>query len=483
MLAWPSRRLRTLEGLAKTRQVQLLESILQKNNKLLSPASDYPAKKTNHRFVSRPDKNNQSPMTLNASSVQSLRQFFPALARQHNGQPVAFLDGPAGTQVPKAVIDAISSYLVNHNANHEGIFQTSIESDQMLDRAHQAAADLIGAKEPETVAFGSNMTTLTFALSRSISQTWSPGDEIVLSHLEHDANFTPWVLAARDRGVEVKTIDINPDDCTLRLEQYREKITSKTRLVAVGCASNAVGTINPVKQICKWAAEVGALSFLDAVHYAPHALMDVQDWGCDFLACSAYKFFGPHIGLLYGKRDRLESLPAYKLRTSPVSLPGRWMTGTQNHECIAGTLAAIDYMASLGAPQKQELEGPEDDQPDRRRLLTRALQSIRDYETSLLLRLMRGLAEIDPIKIWGITDPERFDQRLPTLSITHQRQSPQSIAKRLADQGIFVWHGNYYALPLTEKLGVEPEGMVRIGICHYNTEEEVDRLLENLAQM
>lgn len=419
-------------------------------------------------------------MTLNATSVQSLRHFFPALARKHNGQSVAFFDGPAGTQVPQSVIDAISNYLVNHNANHEGIFQTSIESDLMLAEAHQAAADLIGAEEPDTVCFGGNMTTLTFAVSRAIAQTWSPGDEIVLSHLEHDANFTPWVLAARDRGVTVKTIDINPADCTLRLEQYREKITSRTRLVAVGCASNAVGTINPVKQICRWAAEVNAISFLDAVHYAPHALMDVQDWGCDFLACSAYKFFGPHIGILYGKRDRLESLQPYKLRTSPAAIPGRWMTGTQNHECIAGTLAAIDYMASLGTQPPPEA----DKSASRRRTaLAHAMQAIGEYESSLLRRLMAGLTEMQAIKVWGITDPDRFDDRLPTLSITHERHSPLVIAKHLAERGIFVWHGNYYALPLTEKLGVEPEGMVRIGICHYNTEDEIDRLLESLSDL
>ncbi|MBL6725048.1 MAG: cysteine desulfurase-like protein [Rubripirellula sp.] len=419
-------------------------------------------------------------MTLNDSSVQLLREKFPALAREHNGQPVAFFDGPAGTQVPKSVIDAISHYLIHHNANHAGLFKTSLDSDEMLEQAHQAAADLLGAREPETVSFGANMTTMTFAISRAISQTWSPGDEIVLSHLEHDANFTPWILAARDRGVTVKTIDVNPNDCTLRLEQYQENISERTRLVAVGCASNAVGTINPVKQICHWAAQVGAISFLDAVHYAPHALIDVDDWGCDFLACSAYKFFGPHVGMMYGKRELLETFQPYKLRTSPSSIPGRWMTGTQNHECIAGTLAAIEYLASIDQTTSRDT-GDQPTATTRRERIASSMNSICIYERGLIATLIAGLQQLPEIKIWGITDPSRLIERLPTLSITHQRFSPKEIATRLADAGIFVWHGNYYALPLTEKLGVEPEGMVRVGLCHYNTHEEVDRLLDCLS--
>lgn len=424
-------------------------------------------------------------MTLNDSSVQSLRQLFPALSKKHNGKSAVFFDGPAGTQVPQSVIDAISSYLINHNANHEGLFATSVESDQLLAEAHCAAADLLGAVDPESVSFGANMTSLTFALTRSIANTWNPGDEIVLSRLEHDANFTPWVLAARDRGVTVQTIDVDPTDCTLRLEQYQQKINEKTRLVAVGCASNAVGTLNPVKQICQWASEAGAISFLDAVHYAPHALMDVQEWNCDFLVCSAYKFFGPHVGIMYGKRERLEALKPYKLRTAPDSIPGRWMTGTQNHECIAGTLAAIDYLASLHQNDDtgSEEEGTASGKSRRREQLRFAMESIRIYEKSLLVKLMKGLGELPEIKVWGITDSNRFDERLPTLSITHARHAPDTLAKQLAEAGIFVWHGNYYALPLTEAIGVEPEGMVRIGLCHYNTAAEIDRLLECLQSL
>ncbi len=416
-------------------------------------------------------------MKLNHSSVKQLREQFPALSKEVNGQRAVFFDGPAGTQVPQRVIDAVGDYFINHNANHEGVFATSRESDALLQKAHRAAADLIGTDDEDTISFGANMTSLTFALSRAISRDWNPGDEIVVSRLEHDANFTPWILAAKDRGVTVRMIDVDPSDCTLRLDQYQSALSDKTKLVAVGCASNAVGTVNPVQQICRWASEVGALSFLDAVHYAPHALMDVEQWQCDFLACSAYKFFGPHVGILYGRRPLLESIQPYKLRTAPDSVPGRWMTGTQNHECIAGTLAAIEYLASLGHSDQSTQVGHQ------RERLSNAMGQIRAYEQTLLHQLMQGLRDRDEIKVWGITDPDQFDHRLPTLSITHPRFSPQQLAEKLAEAGIFVWHGNYYALPLTEAIGVEPEGMVRIGLCHYNTADEVARLLETLDQI
>ncbi len=409
-------------------------------------------------------------MVLTEAVVESLRLQFPAFSKQVNGKSAVFFDGPAGTQVPQAVIDAIRDYLVNHNANHAGVFATSIESDRLLEEAHQAAADLLGAPDSGTVSFGGNMTTLTFALSRALARDWSPGDEIVLSRLEHDANFSPWILAAEDRGVTVRFVDVDSSDCTLRLEQYAEKINERTKLVAVGCASNAVGTINPVKQICQWARDAGALSFLDAVHYAPHALIDVHDWGCDFLICSAYKFFGPHVGMMYGRRELLESIRPYKLRPAPNDLPGRWMTGTQNHEGIAGTLAAIDYLAQLG-------RDPTGQPASRRSALVAAFAQIRDYESRLLVRLLSGLQRNAALKVWGISDPQRLDQRLPTVSITHQALASKQLAERLAEEGIFVWHGNYYALPLTESLGVEPDGMVRIGLCHYNTAAEVDRLI------
>lgn len=410
---------------------------------------------------------------LSDSIVTELRSQFPALGKQVNGEQAVFFDGPAGTQVPQRVIDAIVDYLMHHNANHDGVFATSIESDEILSRAHQAAADFVGTDDPDTIAFGANMTSLTFALSRALARDWTDGDEIVLTRLEHDANFSPWVLAAQDCGAVVRYIDINPNDCTLCLDQYADAISDRTRLVAVGCASNAVGTINPVKQICQWARQAGALSFLDAVHYAPHDLIDVIDWGCDFLACSAYKFFGPHVGLMYGRRELLESLQPYKLRPAPNELPGRWMTGTQNHECIAGTLEAIDYIADIG-----RLEN--DDSLPRRQALQQAFVAIRTYERALLEQLLDGLEPLAEIKVWGVTDRQQLHDRFPTVSISHQAMTAKTLAEKLASRGIFVWHGNYYALPLTLRIGVEPEGMVRIGLVHYSTPAEVERLLQVL---
>ncbi len=426
--------------------------------------------------------------------LDSIPEQFPGLARKVRGQPAVFFDGPAGTQVPQSVIDAVSGYLANTNANHEGLFATSIESDAILDAAHRAVATMLGSDDAYCVAFGPNMTTLTFALSRALAKTWGPGDEIVLTRLEHDANFTPWALAAADAGATVRLVDIHPEDCTLDLDDFRNKINDKTKLVAVGCASNAVGTVNPVKQICMWAREAGALSFLDAVHYAPHALVDVDDWGCDFLAASAYKFFGPHVGILYGRRELLESIQPYKLRPAPDDLPGRWMTGTQNHEGIAGTLAAVEYLAALGrdresfspptlgssSESQSEKKTPDPVRAAQRDDLRAAFDAIGDYERDLVRRLINGLQEIGGVKVWGITDPARFNERLPTVSITHHTMQPVEIARRLGERGIFVWHGNYYALPLTEALGVEPDGMVRIGLVHYNTADEVDRFLEEL---
>lgn len=408
--------------------------------------------------------------------VAAIRSQFPALARRVGDKPAVFFDGPAGSQVPQRVVDAISDYLVNRNANHGGVFATAVESDAMLAEAHRAAADFVGNDDPGTVAFGANMTTLTFALSRSLARTWQPGDEVIVSRLDHDANFTPWVLAARDAGATVKHIDIRREDCTLDLESFRKQLSSRTRMVAVGCASNAVGTINPVAEITRLAHEVGAYVFLDAVHYAPHAAIDVAAWDCDFLACSAYKFFGPHIGLLYGRRTLLESLSPYKLRPASDALPDRWMTGTQSHEGIAGVLAAIEYLADLG---RQYAPGA----LLRREAIKAAYHAIETYERELLRNLLAGLAEMPQIKVWGIRDPARLAERMPTIAITHDKLSPEVISRRLAERGIFTWHGNYYALPLTEALDLEPAGMVRIGLLHYNTQSEVDRLLNELSRL
>ena len=409
--------------------------------------------------------------------IDHIRSQFPALARREGDCPAAFFDGPAGTQVPQRVIDAVSAYFVQHNANHGGLFPTSRESDAVLATAHQAVADLLGSDDPGTVAFGPNMTTLTLSLSRALARTWSPGDEVIVSRLDHDANFTPWVLAAADAGATVRYIDINPVDCTLDLDDFKTKLNDRTRLVAVGCASNAVGSVNPVQEICRLSRAVGALTFLDAVHFAPHSLIDVVDFGCDFLACSAYKFFGPHVGILWGRRPLMEKLSAYKLRPAADSLPDKWMTGTQNHECVAGTLAAVDYLADLG----RIVAG--DETLLRRSALKHVYQAITEYEQQLIWHLIDGLRSLESFRLWGISDPLRHAERLPTISITHARRKPQQIAGELGRQGLFVWHGNYYALPLTERLGLEPDGMIRVGIVHYNTQEEIDRLLEALRHL
>ncbi|MBM4005514.1 MAG: cysteine desulfurase-like protein [Planctomycetes bacterium] len=411
---------------------------------------------------------------MDATFFRQLREQFPALSRQVGAHPAAYFDGPAGTQVPRRVIDAVSNYFSRHNANHGGHFATSRESDAMLDSAHRAVADLLGVGDAETVVFGPNMTTLTLALSRALSKTWRPGDEIILTRLDHDANFTPWALAARDAGATVRVVDIDTRDCTLDLRHFEQLLSARTRFVAVGCASNATGTVNPVAPIIELAHRRGAHVFLDAVHFAPHALLRVQDWNCDYLACSAYKFFGPHIGILWGRRELLEELPAYKVRPAPDTLPGKWMTGTQNHECIAGVVAAIDYLVDLGRAAGCT-------QPNHRRLcLERAFAAIESYERSLARQFLDGLDGVSAIQIHGITDRDRLEQRLPTFSLSHRHRSASQWAEQLGDQGLFAWHGNYYALNLSEALGKEPDGMLRIGFVHYNTPEEVDRLVAAL---
>jgi cysteine desulfurase family protein (TIGR01976 family) len=411
-------------------------------------------------------------MTDSSFPVVRIRQQFPALRREIDGQPAVYLDGPAGSQVPQRVIDAIADYLANHNANHGGSFATSRESDAIVDQTRSALADLLGTDDPETIVFGANMTTLTFALSRALAATWQPGEEVIVSRLDHDANVSPWVRAARDRGITVHHVGIHPQDCTLDLGDFSRKLSAKTRLVAVGCASNAVGTRNPVKKIIQLAHEAGALVFLDAVHLAPHALIDVDDWQCDFLTCSAYKFFGPHVGILWGRRHLLEQLPAYKVRPAPEAIPERWMTGTQNFECIAGVKAAIDYLKEIGGEASSG-----------RGAIKAAFKSIEEHERRMGSVLLSRLGEFPSVKVWGITDPKRLDQRVPTVSFTHRNAKPREIAEFLGQRGIFVWHGNYYALPLTETLGLEPDGMIRVGLLHYNTAHEVDRLIKALQEL
>jgi cysteine desulfurase family protein (TIGR01976 family) len=422
-------------------------------------------------------------MRSSAFDPDLLRQQFPALHRARNGQLPVFLDGPGGTQVPQRVIDAMVDYLTTCNANHGGAFATSRQSDMILAEAHTAMADLLNAPSSDEIIFGPNMTTLTLHLSRAIAKTLRPGDEVMVTRMDHDANVSPWTLAARDAGATVRLVDIHPEDCTLDLEDLRRQLTPRTRMVAVACASNAVGTVNDLATITGWAHEAGAWVFLDAVHFAPHGPIDVQAWQCDFLACSAYKFFGPHVGVLWGKRALLESLPAYKLRPVPETLPDRWMTGTQNHEGLAGVVAAVDYLANITGgnltPQEQfpTMTG-------RRHQIHAGLLAIQEYERGLAVRLLKALAERPRFKIWGISDRNGVAGRVPTVSLTMNDRTAEEIATHLAYRQIYVWHGNMYALGLTERLAVEEKGgLLRIGLVHYNTPGEVDRLIQALDEL
>jgi cysteine desulfurase family protein (TIGR01976 family) len=428
--------------------------------------------------------------------IDWVRAQFPALAQTVNGHPAAFLDGPGGTQVPQRVVDAISNYLRRDNANTCGAYATSRRTDAMLADARAAMADFLNCGADEIV-FGQNMTMLTYAMSRAIGRDLGPGDEILVTRLDHDANVSPW-LALEEKGVTIRWAEIHADDCTLDVEDLAAKLNSKTQLVAIGYASNAVGTINPVKEIIRLAHSFGALAYVDAVHYAPHGLIDVADLDCDFLVCSTYKFYAPHMGVLYGKREHLARLRPYKVRPLSDAVPLRWEWGTLNHECIAGITACVDYIAELGrhsdfSNSLASLDGqPRRLSPhepsSRRAAIIAAFESIHRHEQGLMNRLMAGLAEIRRLKIYGITDPSCFDWRCPTLALRvvdqTAEQTPLALATKLGDRGFFTWDGNYYALNLTERLDVEKTGgFLRIGLVHYNTVDEVDRLLAALREI
>ena len=416
-------------------------------------------------------------MKFDSQLIDACRAQFPALLREQNGQTVIYFDGPAGTQVPQCVADAMSHYLLHCNANHGGHFTTSIESDELLHQCHQAHADFVGATDGDEVSFGQNMTSLTFSFSRALSKTWKSGDEIIVTSLDHDANISPWVLAAEEAGAKVHFVSFNPTDYTLDMDDLANKLNEKTQLVAVGCASNATGGINPVKRVAKMAHDVDAKVYLDAVHYGPHGLIDVADWDCDFLACSDYKFFGPHLGMLWGRRELLEELQPFKVRPADNRLPTRWMTGTQSHESIAAGMACIDYIADIG----RKTGAAEDS--NRRDALVSAFSAIVEYEQALSKKLIEGLSEIEEIEIYGITDFARLNERFPTFSIRHRNIPPAQLASRLSENGIYVWNGNYYALEFSERMGFEPEGMVRIGLVHYNKYDEIDRLIDVIKQL
>lgn len=380
----------------------------------------------------------------------------------------------------------MNQYLLHSNANHEGAFATSKASDAILDEAHAAMADFYNATSSEEVIFGNNMTTLTLHISRSISREWKSGDEIVVTRLDHDANVTPWVLAAQDRGVRVNWVDFDVEDGTLNLDSLKKALGHKPRLVAVGYASNALGTINPVERIVKMAHEAGALVYVDAVQYAPHGPIDVQKLDCDFLVSSSYKFFGPHCGVLYGKRALLEELFAYKVRPATNALPGKFETGTQNHEGIAGVLGAIEYFAWVGEQfGDEQAEGLREARYAGRRLeLKKAMRAIRAYEYELSRALLSCLQDIPGLRIFGLTDVRRLEERVATYAFRLKDMQPRRVAEELGQRGIYVWDGNYYAINVTERLGVEDAGgMVRVGATHYNTVEEVGRLKKALNEI
>jgi cysteine desulfurase family protein (TIGR01976 family) len=416
-----------------------------------------------------------------AFDVDALRAEFPALTREQDGRKVAFLDGPGGTQVPLRVIDAVADYLTHANANSGGAFTTSELSDAMSEEAHAAVADFLGAASPEEIKFGYNMSTLTLHIGRSIGATLGPGDEIVVTTLDHEANVSTWRAMAQDRGVTVHTVDIRVDDVTLDLEDLESKLTPRTKLVAVGYASNAVGTINPVKEIVARAHEVGALTYVDAVAFAPHGPIDVRALDTDFLVCSAYKWFGPHLGALYGKAAVLDSLPAYKVRPAH----DRFETGTPAFESIAGTLAATDYLRDVGRSYGDVAGAPgASEASERRRELVGGMTAIADYERKLVGRLIAGLQAIPGVTIHGITDPARAAERVPTVSVSIDGVGPRAAAEALGREGIYVWDGDFYATGLIERLGkADVGGVLRIGLVHYNTAGEVDRTLEALERM
>jgi cysteine desulfurase family protein (TIGR01976 family) len=405
----------------------------------------------------------------NVAETSCIRGDFPALQRRHEGHPVAYFDGPGGTQVPRAVIDAVTDYLTSHNANTHWAFPTSAETDSALAHSREAVADFLNAA-PDEVAFGANMTTLTFHLSRALGRMLQHGDTVVVTELDHHANVDPWRTLIRERGVEVRAVKMIPETGQLDWDELDRLLTDhRTRLLAIGAASNALGTINDVARAVAMAREAEALTFVDAVHYAPHQLVDVRAWGCDFLACSAYKYYGPHVGVLYGRRERIEVLDVAKLEPAPNTSPERMETGTQNHEGIVGAAAAVDYLASLvsAAPGA----GP----ASRRERLRTVFEALHERGVALLERLWEGLCRIDGVRLFG---PPPDAPRTPTLSFDVRGIPSSDVSRLLAHRGVFASHGDFYATTVARRLGLAAGGMVRIGCACYSTEEEVDRVVD-----
>jgi len=416
--------------------------------------------------------------------AKTIRTEFPALSVRDDGMPRIYFDNPAGTQVPKSVVDKMSECMLESSANLGGNFQTSQRADAVYDAAHAAMADLLNASSPDEIVFGQNMTTITLHVSRSIGQCMQAGDEIILTRMDHDANVQPWVLLARDLGLEIKWLPFDLESFEFDLSLLDDLLTDKTKLVCVGGASNLIGTVNDVKTISKKAREAGAWTYIDAVQSVPHISTDVQDLGCDFLVCSAYKFFGPHQGILWGRREVLESLDAYKLRPAPEEIPGCFETGTLSHEGLAGTTAAVDYLASIG-----ELFGSnfyaQNERFDGRRLnVHAAMNCLFDYEKVLAGALIDGLQQLPGVRIQGITAKEAMARRVPTVSFTVDGVDPATIAESLAQKNIFVWSGHNYAVEPAIALGIyDAGGAIRVGPVHYNTKDEVDAILIALDEI
>lgn len=405
--------------------------------------------------------------------LATIRQQFPAMNRPDGSRLPVFLDGPGGTQVPTRVINAVVDALTTCNANLGGVFRTSQRATQMLAEAHRAVADLFNAGSPEEILFGQNMTSLWFHLSRSIAATWKPGDEVLVTRLDHDANIRPWVLAAQNAGATVRWVDIHPEDCALDVADYHRQLSPRTRFVALPAASNATGTRVNLVPLIQAAHAVGALVAVDAVHYAPHGPIDVQAWGCDLLGASAYKFFGPHVGIAWVRKELLAQWVPCKVRPAPEQGPGRWMTGTQNHEGIAGTQAAIEYLACLSSSPGT-----------RRERLADALTRISRYELGLSRRLLEGLASRPRFRVHGITALDRLGERVPTFAISCADHPASDLATHLAHYQIHAWAGHFYAIELIERLGVLGEGgVLRVGLVHYNTPQEIDLLLAVLDRL
>jgi cysteine desulfurase family protein (TIGR01976 family) len=401
-------------------------------------------------------------------SVEEIRANFPALERVHNGFPVAYFDGPGGTQVPRTVVETMTDYLFNHNANTHWAYPTSNETDEILADSRQALADFLNAASPDEIAFGQNMTSLTFHLGRALGRDFTAGDEVIVTELDHHANVDTWRALEKDRGVKLRVVPMDIESGTLEFAELENLLNAKTRLLAIGAASNALGTISDVKRACALARENGSLSFVDAVHYAAHEFIDVRDFGCDFLACSAYKFYGPHIGILYGRQALLERIDFPKLKPAPDYAPDRAETGTQSHESIAGAGAAVDFLASLSEGET------------RREKLQNTFATIHSRKMELFKILWENLAAIPGVRLFGQNPDGR---RTPTIAFTLDGTDAESVSKKLAERGVFTSHGDFYAMTVVDKLGLRDEGLVRAGCACYTTAEEIERLIEGVRRI